>query len=188
MKLDEKGKSENHDALLGPGKRHISVVIYPVRAETDLGRGLVHAGPEVLLGVGGSRARGTRTRGGVGIVNLMGALAVGEHRVRKYEGAAVYDEADLEPEKAVQPVGEVGERLSSLRVSGTLFTSFRVGTMGAGGGCAAIRVAVAYSIRTGTDMGTCTMDTMRDRIACHAVQVRIGGRCRVPFWFWELGG
>ena len=126
--------------------------------------------------------------GGVGIVDLLGALAVGEQRVGKYEGAAVYDEADLEPEKAVQPVGEVGERLSSLQVSGTLFTSFRVGTMGAGGGCAAIRVAVAYSTRTGTDMGTCTMDTMRDRIACHAVQVRIGGRCRVPFWFWELGG
>ena len=128
--------------------------------------------------------------GGVEIVDLLGALGVGEQRVGKYEGAAVYDEADLEPEKAAQPAGEVGERLSSLRVSGTLFASFRVGTMGAGGGtcCYSRSIAVAYSTRTGTDMGTCTMDTMRGGIACHAVRVRIGGRCRVPFWFWELGG
>ena len=122
-----------------------------------------------------------RNEGGVGIVDLLCALGVGEQRVGKYEGTAVYDEADLEPEKAAQPVGEAGERLSSLRVSGTLFRSFRVGTMGAGSGCAAIRVAVAYGTRTGTDMGTCTMDTMRDGIACHAVRVRIGRRCRVPF-------
>ena len=58
--------------------------------------------------------------------------------------------------------------MSSLRVSGTLFKSFKVGTMGAGGGRTDIQVAVTRSARTGTDMGTCTMDTTRDGIACNA--------------------
>jgi hypothetical protein len=48
--------------------------------------------------------------GGVDVVDVLGALTVGEQRVEKYDGAAVHDEADLVPEGVVPRVGEIGKR------------------------------------------------------------------------------
>ena len=45
------------------------------------------------------------------MVDVLGALAVGVGRVENRDGSAVHDEAHLEPEGEVQPLGGIGERL-----------------------------------------------------------------------------
>ena len=49
--------------------------------------------------------------GTVGVVDVSGALAVGEQRVEDHDGSAVHDEAHLAAEGAVKTLGEVRERL-----------------------------------------------------------------------------
>ena len=49
--------------------------------------------------------------GAVDVVDVLGALAVGEQGVEDHDGAAVHDKADLVPEGMVQPLGGIGERL-----------------------------------------------------------------------------
>jgi hypothetical protein len=93
---------------------------------------------------------------------------VGEERAEHHDSATVHDDAHLAPEEWYS----LSERsvsacacASTLRVSrGTSFPSFRVGATGADGVCTTIHATV----RCSTDMGTCTMDAMRDGIACHA--------------------
>jgi hypothetical protein len=48
---------------------------------------------------------------GVDIVNILGALALGEQQVGKYDGATMHNKVDLALEGVVQPVREVGEHL-----------------------------------------------------------------------------
>ena len=68
--------------------------------------------------------------GTVDVVDVLGALAVGEQEVEDRDGSAVHDEAHLAPEGAVQPLGEIGERArEQLRLRGMSFTSSRPGTV-----------------------------------------------------------
>ena len=103
--------SGSHDALFCPGKRHICVIVHPIRAETELEGGLGDAGPETLLGVVKPERAVLGHEGAVDVVDILGALAVGERGVEDHDGASVHDEADLAPEGAVQPLGEIGEHL-----------------------------------------------------------------------------
>ena len=50
-------------------------------------------------------------QGTVNVVDVLGALAVGEQGVGGHDSAAVHDETNLVLEGAVQPLGGVGERL-----------------------------------------------------------------------------
>ena len=43
------------------------------------------------------------------VVDVLGALAMRERGVEDHDGAAVHDEADLASERAVEPLGEIGE-------------------------------------------------------------------------------
>ena len=101
----------SHDALECPRKRHICVVVHPIRTQTELASGLRDAGSKPLLRIGKTERAILGYEGAVDVVDVLGALAVGEQGVEDHDGAAVYDEADLPPEGAVQPLGEIGERL-----------------------------------------------------------------------------
>jgi len=101
----------SHDALECPGKRHICVIVHPIRAQTELVSGLRDAGKEPLLRIGKTERAILGYEGAVDVVDVLGALAVGEQGVEDHDGAAVHDEADLPPEGVVQPLGEIGERL-----------------------------------------------------------------------------
>jgi len=87
------------------------VVVHPIRAETELVSGFRDAGSEPLLRVGNTERFVLGDEGAVDVVDVLGALAVGERGVEGHDGAAVHDEADLAAEGAVQPFGEFGERL-----------------------------------------------------------------------------
>jgi len=86
------------------------VVIHPIRAETDL------RAVSVIRGRGRCCVSGKTERailgyeGTVDVVDVLGALAVGEQGVEDRDGSAVHDEVHLAPEGAVQPLGEIGER------------------------------------------------------------------------------
>ena len=56
-----------------------------------------------------------RCEGAVDVIHVLGALTVGEEWVEDHDGSAVHHEADLAPEGAVQPLGEVGEHLREHR-------------------------------------------------------------------------
>ena len=101
----------SHDALECPGERHVCVVVHPIRAKTELASGFRDAGPEPLLRVGKTERLVLGDEGPVDVVDVLGALAVGERGVEDHDGAAVHDEADLAAEGAVQPLGEIGECL-----------------------------------------------------------------------------
>ena len=101
----------SHDALECPGERHVCVVVHPVRAKTELASGFRDAGSEPMLRVWKTERLVLGDEGAVDVVDVLGALAVGERGVEDHDGAAVHDEADLPAEGAVQPLGEIGERL-----------------------------------------------------------------------------
>jgi len=87
------------------------VVVHPIRAKTELVSGFRDAGSEPLLCVGKTEHFVLGDEGTVDVVDVLGALAVGERGVEDHDGAAMHDEADLPAEGAVQPLGEIGERL-----------------------------------------------------------------------------
>jgi hypothetical protein len=41
------------------------------------------------------------------VVDVLGAVTVGEIRVQDHHSAAVYDEANLPPERTIQSLGEI---------------------------------------------------------------------------------
>ena len=104
------------------------MVVHPIRAETELGSGLRDTCSESLLFIGKTeRARlEYEDEGQVDVVDVIGALAVGEQRVEDHDSSAVHDEGDLALEGGVQPLGQTGERLRERNAP------FRVGTTGGG--------------------------------------------------------
>lgn len=65
----------------------------------------------MLLGIGETERAVLGHEGAVDVVGVLGALPVSEERADNLSGSAVHDEADLAPEGAVQPQGEIGARL-----------------------------------------------------------------------------
>ena len=45
------------------------------------------------------------------VVDVLGVLAVGGQGLKSCDGSAVYEEAYLTPEGAIQPLGDIGVRL-----------------------------------------------------------------------------
>jgi hypothetical protein len=87
------------------------VVVHPIRADTELATGLHDTDPESLLGIRKSESAILGHEGTVDVDDVLSVLAVGEQGVENCDGSAVYEEADLAPEGAIQPVGEIGVRL-----------------------------------------------------------------------------
>ena len=81
------------------------MVVHPIRAHTELASGFRDAGSELLLRVGKTEYFVLGDEGAVDVVDVLGALAVGERGVDDHDGV------DLATEGAVQPLGEIGVRL-----------------------------------------------------------------------------
>ena len=111
MRKRVRGLAGVKDALLCPGKSQIYVIARPIRAKTELAGGLGDTDPEALLSVGKLQRAELEHEGAVDVVHVLGALAVGEERAEDHHGATVCEEAHLAPERAVQPLVDIGERL-----------------------------------------------------------------------------
>ena len=133
------------------------MVVYPLRAQTELASGLRDAGSESLLRIGKTERAILGYEGAVDVVDVLGALAVGGQGVGTMTAPPCTTMRTCR-RKERYSLSERSERacLSSLRVNGTSFTSFRAGTTG-GGGCdiGAVRGTV-----TVMGMGTCMRDMM----------------------------
>ena len=64
------------------------MVVHPIRAQTELAGGFRDAGPESLLRIGKIERAILGYEGAVDIVDVLGALAVGEQEVEDHDGAA----------------------------------------------------------------------------------------------------
>ena len=87
------------------------MIVHPIRAQTELASDLRDAGPESLLRIGKTERAILGYEGPVDVVDVLGALAVGGQGAEDHDGSAVHGEADLPPKGAVEPLGEIGERL-----------------------------------------------------------------------------
>ena len=184
MRKRVRGLAGVKDALLCPGKSQIYVIARPIRAKTELAGGLGDTDPEALLSVGKLQRAELEHEGAVDVVHVLGALAVGEEWAEDHHGATVYEEAHLAPERAVQPLVDIGERLREhFAHKRNIVHVFQRRS----DGC---RRCMCYHPRF------CWMPTWAhvrwtrwgtESLAMR-VRVRIRGRCRGPFRFWARGG
>jgi hypothetical protein len=94
-----RGRSLN--ALEGQGERHVCATVHPVGGKVKSVSGLRDADAEPLLGIRETQPTILAHERAVDVVDFLGALAVGETRVQDRHSAAVYDEANLPPERKV---------------------------------------------------------------------------------------
>jgi len=88
--------------------------VRPIHARIELASGFPNTCSELLLCIGKTKHAILGYKGMVDVVDVLGALAVGEQGVEDHEShdsATVHDEAHLAPEGAVQPLGDIGECL-----------------------------------------------------------------------------
>jgi len=77
------------------------MVIHPICTQTKLVSSFRDAGSKSLLCIGETECAILGYEGVVDVVNILGALAVGEQGVEDHDGTAVYDKVDLLPEEVV---------------------------------------------------------------------------------------
>jgi len=87
------------------------MVIHPIRTQTELASSFRDAGSKSLLCIGETERVILRYKGAVDVVDVLGALVVGEQGVEDHDGTTMYDKADLLLEGVVQPLREIRERL-----------------------------------------------------------------------------
>ena len=98
----ESGRKEGKlDALVSPGKRHVCMIVHPIGTEVELAGGLRDACTKSLLGILETQRAILAYERTVDVVDVLSELAVAERRVEDHNGAAVHDEANLPPERAV---------------------------------------------------------------------------------------
>jgi len=90
------------DALESQRKYNVCMIIHPISAEVKSVCGLRDAAPESLLGIQDTQLMVLPYERAVDVVDVLCAVPVGERRVQDHHGAAVYDEANLSPERTVQ--------------------------------------------------------------------------------------
>jgi hypothetical protein len=103
--------SRRLNPLDSPGEHHICVMVHPVCAKFKMASGHLDAATKPLLGIPEAQRGVLSYERAVDVVDVLGVPAALESRMQDHHAAAVYDEADLPPERAVKTLGEVGQDL-----------------------------------------------------------------------------